>query len=85
MSNAKSVNQLNRELARKINDEALRDSTSQYAGKFVGLANGQVVAVADDLDTAVKQLQQGEPDPQKTLVIEAGIDYDVAVEMWGMV
>ena len=50
MSNGKTIEQLNRELSNKINEKALRDSTSQYAGKFLGLANGRVVAVADDLN-----------------------------------
>ncbi len=82
MTNSKSVQQQNRELAQRINDEAMRDPTSQYAGKFVGLANGQVVVVADDLDASVRQLQQAEPDPQKTFIIEAGLDYDAPIEVW---
>jgi len=38
----------NQELARRINQEARNDPMSPYAGKFVGIANGQVVVVADN-------------------------------------
>ena len=42
MGNLSVVQQRNRELARQINDEARTNLQSPYAGKFVGLANGQV-------------------------------------------
>ncbi|GEM_PF-5888188 len=48
MSTAATVQEVNRELARQINQEARTNPQSPYANKFVGIANGKVV-VADDL------------------------------------
>lgn len=82
MENVSIAQQHNRNLARRINDEALTNPQSPYAGKFVGLANGQVVVVADSLDDAVCRLAQVEADPQRTLCIEAGLDYDAVQSIW---
>ena len=84
MSASKTVREINEELARKINDEARSNPQSPYAHKFVGLANGQVVVVADDLDEIGRRLEEIEPDPQKCFVIEASRDYDEVVEIWGL-
>jgi hypothetical protein len=77
------VQELNQELARKINEGARGDSHSPYTGKFVGIANGQVVAVADDLDELVQRLRQSEADPRQTFCLEAGLDYHAVQEIWG--
>jgi hypothetical protein len=82
MSASKSIEDLNRELAQKINEEARQDPRSPYANKFVGIANGQVVVVADDLEGMVRRLRQIEPDPSKTFGIEASRDYSVVEEVW---
>ena len=50
MSASLTVSELNRALARKINEEARDNRHSIYTGKFVGICSGEVVAVADDLD-----------------------------------
>ena len=84
MSDIHAVQQLNRELARKINDEALRNPQSPYAHKYVGLANGQVVVVADDLDELDRLLDQAEPDPTKSFCIEASRDYSQAEYIWSL-
>ncbi len=84
MSGVNSVQQLNRELARKINEEARRDPHSPYANKFVGIANGQVVVVADDLNELARGLRQAEPDPAKTFCVEASRNYDEVEEIWGL-
>jgi hypothetical protein len=75
MSSVDEARRLNEELAHKVNEEVLRDPTSPYAGKMVGIANGQVVVVADDLDEVIDRLREAEPDPKKRFVIEAGLDY----------
>ena len=85
MPDVRTVQQLNRELAKKINEEALRNTQSPYANKYVGLANGQVVVVADDLEELVNGLQQAEPDPAKTFGIEASRDYTVVEYIWGVI
>jgi hypothetical protein len=69
------IRKLNEELADRINQEALANPQSPYAGKFVGIANGQVVAVADTLHDAICLLRQVEPVPERTQCIEASRDY----------
>ena len=84
MSTAASIQDLNRELARRINAEARSNPQSPYVNKFVGIANGQVVVVTDDLDDLAQHLRQAEPDPTKTFGIEASCDYDETHEIWGL-
>ncbi len=75
MAAATDTLELNRAVAEQINREALANPQSPYAGKFVGIANGQVVATADNLDDAIRLLLNVEPDRQKTFCFEAGVDY----------
>jgi hypothetical protein len=82
MSSAGTVLELNRELARRINEEARANPQSPYVNKFVGIANGQVVVVAETLDEMIRRLRQVEPDPMKTFGVEASRDYDEVVEIW---
>jgi hypothetical protein len=82
MSSHADVQARNRELARQINQEAMRNPQSRYAGKFVGLANGQVVVVADSLEEMAQRLEQIEPDPAKCFSVEASRDYGEVVEIW---
>jgi len=84
MSTTATALEANRELARRINEEARRDPHSPYAGKFVGLANGQVVVVADDNDEMSAKLRQIEPDPTKCFGLEASEDLEQVHEIWGM-
>lgn len=84
MSGAPNVQELNRNLARRINQEAKSNPQSQYANKFVGIANGQVVAVADAADELARALRRIEPDPTKTFWVEASRDYDIVEEIWGL-
>lgn len=83
MSTATTIQDLNRELARQINAEARSNPQSPYAHKFVGIANGQVVVVTDELDDLARCLRQVEPDPSKTFSIEASRNYDEVHEIWG--
>lgn len=80
-----SVSDVNRDLARRINAEARGDPQSPYANKFVGIANGQIVAVTDDLDELARLIRHAEPDPSKTLCVEASCDYDEVHEIWGLI
>lgn len=82
MPDEKTIMEINRELATKINEEALRDPNSPYVNKFVGIANGQVVVVADTLDEMSRRLRQIEPDPRKCFGVEASVDYDEVHEIW---
>lgn len=82
MSSAQEVRELNETLARKINEEARANPQSTYANKFVGIANGQVVVVADNRDEMSRRLRQIEPDPSKRFAVEASRDYDEVEEIW---
>jgi hypothetical protein len=84
MSIAENVQGLNRELARRINQEARNNPQSPYANKLVGIANGQVVVVSDDWDDLAQRLRQIEPDPTKTFAIEASRDYEEVHGIWGL-
>ena len=84
VSTIASVPASNRELAERINAEAKRDPHSPYAGKFVGIANGQIVAVADSWREVSGRLRQVEPDPGKCCRIEASADYDAVHEVWSV-
>jgi hypothetical protein len=77
-----AVKDLNRDLARRINQEARSNQQSQYANKFVGIANGQVVAIADELDEMTRLLRLAEPDSHKCFWVEASRDYDEIHEIW---
>jgi hypothetical protein len=84
MSTLSDVQKLNQELADKINEEALRNPQSPYAGKFIGIANGQLVVVADNWDDLADRLLQAEPDPRKCCCFEAGVDYSEPQWIWGL-
>lgn len=74
--------QQNLRLAEQINREVKHHPDSEYAGRFVGIANGRVVAVADDADEVIEQLEQFEPHASKCLCFEAGLDYDQPQDIW---
>ncbi|MDA1015449.1 MAG: hypothetical protein O3A00_13480 [Planctomycetota bacterium] len=79
---ADTVQDLNQRLGDQINHDARNNPLSPYTGKFVGIANGQIVVVADDLDDVARELRQQEPDQSKTFCIEAGIDYQLVQNIW---
>jgi len=83
MAGAGTVHALNRELASRINEEARRNPESQYANKFVGIANGLVILIADTLDEVSRRLRHSEPDAHKCFIVEASWDYSVVEEIWG--
>lgn len=76
-----SVLSLNKKLARKINREARANPKSPYAHKFVGIANGKVVVVADSWREVDLRLREVEPDPAKCYGVEASADYERVEEI----
>ena len=82
MSATTTIQQLNRDLAEKMNEEALLNPQSPNAGKFAGIANGKLVVIADNWDEVARQLRQAEPDPAKCFCIELGCNYSEADEIW---
>jgi hypothetical protein len=83
MSSLEEVQKANRELAQRINDEARNDPYSPYAGKFVGIVNGQVVVVADDPKSLYHRLAEIEPDHHRAFWVEAGHDPTKIEYIWG--
>lgn len=84
MTTSTEIRKRNEELAQAINEEARRNPHSPYAGKWVGLANGQVVVVADSRDELAKRLREVEPDPARTFWVEASRDYAKVFSIWEM-
>jgi hypothetical protein len=84
MSNATTIQELNRQLADEIDAEARRDPQSPYAGKLVGIANGKVAVVTDGWDDLARRLREIEPDAQKTFALKAGAERGQVVEIWGI-
>ena len=72
----------NREVARQINEEALKDPNSPYAGKFLGIIRGHVVVVADTLGELGRSLERMSADREETFCIEAGRDYTRVHQIW---
>ncbi len=52
---------LNKEVAERIWRAVQADPSSPYAGKVVGIANGQVVLVGDDRAASLRRLREIEP------------------------
>lgn len=75
---------LNRELAEKIDNEVRDNPAHPYKGKIVGIANGKVVVVADNLDEVCNSLRQIEPNNLNTYVLETGLDYSQTEYIWEM-
>ena len=83
MTDYAAIREQNRQVAERINKEARSNPNSPYANKFVGLVNGQVVVIADNLDELGRRLDEIEPDPLKCFGVEASADYDRIEEIWG--
>ena len=66
----KTAYELNREVARRILQEVQADPSSRYAGKVVGIANGQVVLVGDDPDATHCRLLEIEPNTWRCVTFE---------------
>ena len=81
MSATTTIQQLNRDFADKVLAEAKSDPHA-YAGKYVGIANGQVVVVADNWREVARQLDQAESDPAKTFCIDMAQDYTTVQQIW---
>jgi hypothetical protein len=77
-----SITSVNERLAWQINQEARSDPRSPYMGKLVGIANGQVVVVADSWAEVMRQLRHVEPDPAKCYCVDASADYQRVEEVW---
>src|SRR5438105_921581 len=82
MSDLNAVQQRNRELADRLIEEAQRNPQSASVGQYVGIANGQIVVVTDNLNELAHRLRQAEPDPNKTFIVEPGRDFGEVHKIW---
>jgi hypothetical protein len=84
MATSDTVQERNEDLARRIHAEARRDPNSLYCHKYVVIANGRDVVVAEDLDELILRLQQVEPDPEKCYCvwIDPKGDFSADNEIW---
>ena len=82
MSSLEEVQKLNRQLAERINEEAWRNPASPYAGKYVGIVNGQVVVVTDDPEVLDSRLKEIEPDHRRVFWVDAGHDPNKVEYVW---
>ena len=66
----------------KLYEEAQRNSQCLYAGKKIGIANGQVVVVADEWDEVDRKLEQADSNPAHTFCIDMAQDYKTVQYIW---
>ncbi|MEX1096636.1 MAG: DUF5678 domain-containing protein [Planctomycetales bacterium] len=69
-------------LAEAINREARSDPSSPYAGKYVAIAGGKVVAAGERIEDVLAAMEKAVPDRHRGLVIEASADYEGPHEIW---
>jgi hypothetical protein len=72
----------NAELARRINEEAWANPQSPYAGKIVGITNGQVIVVADNRDEVIRRLDEVSAGPLDRYIVEASSDPNKVEYIW---
>ena len=64
--------QFNQQAAEQICDARQANGRQFQTGEWVALLDGQVVAVAGDLDAALRSLRAVDPDPGRGMVFEVG-------------
>ena len=82
MSSPNAVIDRNHATARQINAEVAGNPQSPYAGKFVGIVDGQITAVANNLTQLVHCLRESATDFSRAMLMEVGVDHDLPVEIW---
>lgn len=71
------------ELAKRINCEARSRPQSPYAHKYVGIARGKVIAVADKLSELLRLMDEAGVPRDQGVCIEAGANYEGPHHIWG--
>ena len=76
-----TMQEVNQDLADKVLAEA-KQNPQAYPGKYIGIANGQVAIVTDDLDELDRRLEEVESDPTKTYIVDLTLDENEVHEIW---
>ena len=74
--------QENWDVALEINRTARQDPGSPYAGKYIAVAQQQVIAIEDNLDDLHLRLNALGDVAQEAIWIEASADYDRTYFIW---
>jgi hypothetical protein len=82
MSILADIQKLNRDLAEQVNQEARINPDSPYSGKFVGIANGRVVAVSADEAEVDLALDKIESDPKRVFIVDTTLDPNHVEYIW---
>ena len=64
--------EMNQRVADQIIDAGGLNGKPYRPGEWVALLDGKVVAVAEDLDGALRALRQLDPNPQRGMIVEVG-------------
>lgn len=67
----------NKEVADRVLREVMAAPSSPYTGKVVGIANGQVVLVGDDLSETLRRVREIEPNELRACCFEPSRVEDV--------
>ena len=67
-----SERETNEQFAEQIQRAGQWNGKPHRPGEWIALLNGQVIAVADDLDGALLALRRLDPDPQRGMIVEVG-------------
>ena len=73
--------QLDAEFGMRINRETRANPNSPYAGKYVVVANCEVVTVADSLDEMRANILALGLNPRESFYVEASANYDEPIWM----
>jgi hypothetical protein len=82
MTTDDEIRRRNEELGDAVYQEGRSNPESPYAGKYIGIANGQVVVIADNLNELAQRLRQIEADPNKCFVVNTLRDPDRVFTIW---
>lgn len=70
------------EFALRLCRAARVDPASPYFGRFVGVAQGRVVTVADSFEDLSRQLDELGVAPGETVMVDTTFDYDNPIQIW---
>ena len=68
--------QLDAEFGMRLNRETRANPNSPYAGKYVVIADGEIVTVGDSLDEITDNLEAMGRNPSESFYVQASANYD---------